>query len=251
MVYDGMQFTCVDGETSTVQTGRDGLWNIVKESGIKTWGVTSEEVERLVKLRVLLAAAAEVCKAQQEQDRAERSSELAALQELNRKKREEQGALRTAHRHKVVRPWAVTIAAVHKVQDYSTPYTFFYQVGNAVDAQRARDIHESFLVEQEPCIVEVSGWDGHVELRYNGPHFNVPCEMPMVENNTGGGKALGTPVVISDLDSSQCKTNWLETGEELLLAGLPMRRYKRDHGVADTQLYGSAAPLLAAMQEEQ
>ena len=60
MVYDGMQFTCVDGETSTVQTGRDGLWNIVKESGIKTWGVTSEEVERLVKLRVLLVAAAEV-----------------------------------------------------------------------------------------------------------------------------------------------------------------------------------------------
>ena len=55
MVYDGMQFTCVDGETSTVQTGRDGLWNIVKESGIKTWGVTTEEVERLERLPAFLA----------------------------------------------------------------------------------------------------------------------------------------------------------------------------------------------------
>ncbi len=57
MVHNGMQFPDVDGETSTVETGRDGLWNITKETGITVWGVTTEEVERLVKLPALLAAA--------------------------------------------------------------------------------------------------------------------------------------------------------------------------------------------------
>lgn len=60
MVHDGMQFPDVYGETCTVQTGRkseaDGqLWNITKENGVTTWGVTTEEVERLERLPAFLA----------------------------------------------------------------------------------------------------------------------------------------------------------------------------------------------------
>ena len=51
MITNGMTFVYPDGETGTVITGRDGLWNIEKDCGVITWGMETAEVERLVALR--------------------------------------------------------------------------------------------------------------------------------------------------------------------------------------------------------
>lgn len=250
-IFDGLTFELLDGCIATASAGRDGLWNIISETGITTWGVDTEEVIRLKGMKAAAAktdAIREVKKASSRKSAKDcgpslTAEEVLVAREARRRKCEEQKARKSALRHAMAEPACTALVAL--VLARTPDYSFFIEA--APDAIQQAFDWAMRINGKEPCIVPTPGRTGF-ETRYNGPHYDLPFDT--VPEHTGGGIAIGNvPVGISDEGSAQIKFNWRETAEELLRAGLPWRRYKRDHGVAVDKLYGTSNPLFNAEAE--
>ena len=254
MVYDGMQFTCVDGETSTVQTGRDGLWNIVKESGIKTWGVTTEEVERLEKLPALLAAAdaaREAKKKQEPKPRTKTRKQLAGKRHRQQMSSREIEALEARTRREALVSnvplddigvfVALLKGAGYKLRVYAQP--------DGIGLARVEEEYGQWTgglelspeyVRLYPNLMSVREW--RLSFSANLAEY---CPFPIESKESKGPIPTADEPPAMRRHGNQIFTGYAVFIEPLVRAGL------RTIGVvSDTQLYGSDAPMMALMQQE-
>jgi hypothetical protein len=127
-------------------------------------------------------------------------------------------ALHLAHRREVAADFAQQL--VGRLRDTGDRYTFIIECGfDCVDA--ANEWARSITGRDIPVSCLRTYDKGGFEVRYNGPHYDIPCELEFVPTGVGGG--VHDQVAVGISDGSHVKFNWKETGEELLRAGLAWR----------------------------